>query len=173
MTSVKEMRRHLELYVKKDLFSGIAMPSRSNRRYFPKKTVIRNKMYKTYVKNRFSKIDQENLAEIVKIWQQENKNDDFYFRRYSEIQGTAINEHDEDLDSDKSNENEDDIKLTEGYTRQTMLFVHQTSFQRSVLKRYGNYACFLDATYKTTKYALPLFFLAVKTNVDYQVVGRL
>ena len=29
----------------------------------------------------------------------------------------------------------------------------------------------LDATYKTTKYAIPLFFLAVKANVDYQVAG--
>ena len=31
--------------------------------------------------------------------------------------------------------------------------------------------CLLDATYKTTRYALPLFFLVVKTNVDYQVVA--
>ena len=31
----------------------------------------------------------------------------------------------------------------------------------------------MDATYKTTRYALPLFFLAVKTNVDYQVVASL
>jgi len=29
----------------------------------------------------------------------------------------------------------------------------------------------LDATYKIFLYDLPLFFLAVKTNVDYQVVG--
>ena len=29
----------------------------------------------------------------------------------------------------------------------------------------------LDATFKTTNYAIQLFFLAVKTNVDYQVVG--
>ena len=29
----------------------------------------------------------------------------------------------------------------------------------------------LDATYKTTKYAVPLFFVVVKTNVDYQVVA--
>lgn len=29
----------------------------------------------------------------------------------------------------------------------------------------------LDATYRTTRYALPLFLLAVKTNVDYQVVA--
>ena len=31
--------------------------------------------------------------------------------------------------------------------------------------------CLLDATYKTTCYALPLFFLVIKTNVDYQVVA--
>lgn len=36
---------------------------------------------------------------------------------------------------------------------------------------YCNGICLLDATYKTTKYAIPLFFLAVKTNVDYQVVA--
>ena len=30
---------------------------------------------------------------------------------------------------------------------------------------------FLDATYKTTRYSLPLFFLVVKTNVDYQIVA--
>ena len=29
----------------------------------------------------------------------------------------------------------------------------------------------LDATYRTTRYAIPLFFLVVKTNVDYQIVG--
>lgn len=31
---------------------------------------------------------------------------------------------------------------------------------------------FLDATYKTTKYSLPLFQVAVKTNGDYQVVAE-
>ena len=37
--------------------------------------------------------------------------------------------------------------------------------------RYGNEITFLDATYKTTRYELPLFFLVVKTNVNYAVVG--
>jgi len=52
-----------------------------------------------------------------------------------------------------------------------LLFIHQTKFQMRILKRYGGSICLLDATYKTTKYALPLFFLAVKTNIDYQVVA--
>ena len=31
--------------------------------------------------------------------------------------------------------------------------------------------CVLDATYRTTKYDLPLYFLCVRTNVCFQVVG--
>lgn len=31
--------------------------------------------------------------------------------------------------------------------------------------------CMMDATYRTTKYAFTLFFLCVRTNVRYQVVG--
>ncbi len=31
--------------------------------------------------------------------------------------------------------------------------------------------CLLDATYRTTKYALALWFLCVRTNVSYQIVG--
>ena len=39
------------------------------------------------------------------------------------------------------------------------------------MKKYGNCIALLDATYKTTKYSIPLFFVAVKTNMKYMVVG--
>ena len=39
-----------------------------------------------------------------------------------------------------------------------------------LMRRYGNEMILLDATYKTTRHALPLFFMVVKTNVDYQIV---
>ena len=52
-----------------------------------------------------------------------------------------------------------------------LLFVHQTKFQKRMLKRYGNSICLLHATYKTTKCLLPLFFVVVKTNVNYQAVA--
>ena len=58
-----------------------------------------------------------------------------------------------------------------GVKGRRLLFVHQTEQQRRLIKIYGNSICLLDATYKTTKYAIPLFFVVVKTNVDYQVVG--
>jgi hypothetical protein len=52
-----------------------------------------------------------------------------------------------------------------------LLFIHQTPWQARLLCRYGQELAFLDATYKTTKYSLPLFFVAVKTNVDYIIVA--
>ena len=39
------------------------------------------------------------------------------------------------------------------------------------MKKYDNCIALLDATYKTTKYSIALFFVAVKTNVKYMVVG--
>ena len=41
-----------------------------------------------------------------------------------------------------------------------------------VLTRYGNTLILIDATYKSTKYSIPLFFLCVKTNVSYTVVAE-
>ena len=40
-----------------------------------------------------------------------------------------------------------------------------------LIKRYVNEMILLDATYKTTRYTLPLMFIVVKTNVDYQIVA--
>ena len=52
-----------------------------------------------------------------------------------------------------------------------LLLVHQTEWQRRLLEKYGSQIVLLDATYKTTRYAVPLFFLTVKTNVSYTVVA--
>ncbi len=38
--------------------------------------------------------------------------------------------------------------------------------------KYGNTLTLMDATYKTTKYALPLFMLVVRTNVGYFPVAE-
>jgi len=55
-------------------------------------------------------------------------------------------------------------------SRQTLLFL-QMAWQRRLLLRYSQDKCLLDATYKTSKYALSLFFICVKTNVGYQLVA--
>ena len=50
-----------------------------------------------------------------------------------------------------------------------MLFVYQSAEMKEMFHRYGNELVLLDATYKTTKYTLALFFLVVKTKVNFQV----
>ena len=51
----------------------------------------------------------------------------------------------------------------------TLLFVH---WQQQLMVKYGNTLCLLDATYKTTKYSLPLFFLCVRANSGYIPVAE-
>ena len=51
------------------------------------------------------------------------------------------------------------------------MFLYQSNHMARLLQKYENEMCLLDATYKMTRYALPFFFLVVKTNVDYQVVA--
>ena len=126
-------------------------------------------MYRLHVQKRFSKIDQENVAAGIAEWRRESPTDKFFFRPYAEIDDTALNGNIESV-ADKKRES-CDLRVLSNLSRQKLLVVHQTVFQQHLLRRYGNTACFLDATYKTTKYVLPLFFLAVKTNVDYQVVA--
>ena len=52
------------------------------------------------------------------------------------------------------------------------MWVHQTGWQKELLSRYGNTISLIDATYKTTRYELALFFICVKTNVVYSVVAE-
>ena len=52
-----------------------------------------------------------------------------------------------------------------------MIFVYQSPEMKKLYRRYGKTLLLLDATYKTTKYALPLFFLVVQTNVNYEVAA--
>ena len=49
------------------------------------------------------------------------------------------------------------------------LFIYQVNDMKRIYRKYAPCLILLDATYKATKYALPLYFLAVKTNVNYQV----
>ena len=54
---------------------------------------------------------------------------------------------------------------------QSFPLVFQTALQRYLLKRYGMEMVFLDATYRTTRYAVALFFLCCHTNAGHMVVA--
>ena len=117
-------------------------------------------MYSTKVAQRYSKLDQENLAGLVQNWKAENPDDSFYSRLFKK--------------SEEDKETVQEMVKQMVPLEDRFLFCHQTKFQKRLSARYGNDLILLDATYRTTRYALPLFILCVRTNVKYvEVVMRL
>lgn len=76
---------------------------------------------------------------------------------------------DDDADQITSGEPNDTDHITSDPS--SFLFVHQTEEQKRLLLLYGQEICLLDATYKTSQYDIPLFFLCVNTNVGHSVVA--
>lgn len=158
------MKRHLRQFVKFELFPGQTPPASTNRRYYPTDVDIRNHMYQSCVKRQMLfKTDQENLEKKIENWRQDHPQDSFYFRPCALSSSPIVAEGKVD---DKG-----DVYCAQADTTQNLLFAHQTAWQKCLLNRYGNEITLLDATYKTMRYELPLFFLVVKTNVNYIVVG--
>ncbi|XP_065650796.1 uncharacterized protein LOC136078917 [Hydra vulgaris] len=145
--SVSEMRRLLDSFVSTK-FNSIELPQKTNKRFFPRDETIANHMQKARLTLRRSMIDQECLRDKINEWAMYYPDAKMQFRPKGAIS------------SDK------DLKL-----QNSLLFIYQDKWQQKLLYRYGNKLAFLDTTYRTTKYALPLFFLVVKTNIDYQIVA--
>jgi len=87
---VNEMRRHLRHYVAKVPFKGRPLPPRSNRRFYPTKTDVRNAMYESVVKQRWSKVDQENLQKKIEDWRREGQDDFFFFSALMPRQNSQV-----------------------------------------------------------------------------------
>ncbi|KAK3083109.1 hypothetical protein FSP39_014287 [Pinctada imbricata] len=146
-TSSSCIRSLIELFVRNELFIGQKCPSWIDRRFFPTQRDISNAIYSAKMKAMKSKYDQENLQAHIDDWAKERPEDSFSFS------ATEVNS--------------ENVEETSG----GFFFLYQSSWQKRLLNLYGNELCLLDATYRTTKYAIPLFFLCVKTNVDYSVVA--
>lgn len=164
------MGRHIRQYVKNELFDGQQLPPPTNRRFHPKLVDLRNHMYLATTENRFSKFDQENIDGKIREWQKEDSDDKFFFRPYTESGELSSMDMSPHTTDESDIENPDTSPVIK---KKSLLFVHQTAWQKRLLARYGNDMCLFDATYKTTRLAVPLFFLVVKTNADYQVVGSI
>ena len=145
ITNVQEVKNHLKHYVSHVLCVH-QKPDITDRAYFPTTIDIRNHIYLAQHACQLSKFDQENLKLKIERWKQDNPTSLYFYRPFinSEV-------------SDNS---------------QTLLFVHQEVWQQDLLSRYGNTISLMDATYKTTKYEVALFFVTVKTNIGYSVVAE-
>jgi hypothetical protein len=113
-----------------------------------------------------SSIDQENLQLKIDEWKVSHPGDSFLFRPYTAVDSCEVVDESNNADEVDGN----DAVLIEGRGQTGLLIVYQSAWQKKMLTKYGE-LCLLDATYKTTHYAVPLFFLCVRTNVDYVVVA--
>ena len=107
-----------------------------------------------------SKFDQISLKNLYDEWVKSEKPGKYFFRPYikQDVTPTTMS-------------SENDIPPdTNTQFPQTLLWIYQEEWQQNLLIKYGNTMTLIDATYKTTKYDLPLFFVTVRTNVGYKVV---
>ena len=143
ITSVLEVKRWLDKYVENELFCGVPesqKPRKTNRRYYPCRQDLRNHITRAISAFKYSNDDQESLAHKICEWQAKDPTSKFFYRTRNEIP--------EKQGSNKSQSNEENF-----------LFIHQELWQQRLLERYGNDLVLMDATYKTTKYAIPLLCL--------------
>ena len=145
ITNSIEIQRNVKVFVK-NLF-GSKLPQVLNRRFYPSREDIRKIVYREKKRLMEGKLDQERLREKVLEWTEENSENVVFYRPKS----TEEAEHGGDR----------------------FMFLFQSEWQRRLLAKYSNKMVFLDATYRTTKYALPLFFLCVHTNCGYFVVASI
>jgi hypothetical protein len=78
--STAEVRRHLNSFVKDELFHGEDPPPELSRRYYPTDADIRNILYTSRIGDQKAPDDQINLEIKCKDWQELNPEDFIFYR---------------------------------------------------------------------------------------------
>jgi hypothetical protein len=138
--------------VKRELCHGEDIP-KTNRRYWPSDRDIYNNIYAATRSLRQGKLDLDNLDAFQTKWKDTHKDD-------------LVEYFPSALTNDPPEPSTDFSLPNSGF-----LFVYQSKQQKHLMERYGNDIVLMDATYKTTRYALPLFFLCVPANCCYMTIG--
>ena len=133
------------------------MPLEHNRAFHPTNHDIRNYVGKAKRTLELSRLDQENLSLKVEKWQKSSPQSSFFFWPFRTHPST----------SDCHNPKEEGHSLAEeeeSLFEETLLYVHQEEWQKELLTRYGNTLTLIEATYRTTKYSIPLFFFVCENK---------
>ena len=183
ITDVQTVKRMLRHYVLHDLCKD-QPPNPEDRAYFPFEHDIQNHVQIAKRALQLSCLDQENVQLKIEQWKSLYPDDTHFFRPYIQKEAsesiaassdvTPI-EREGNQGSFIGNDGAGDAYSSSGIPNnceQSLLWVHQTQWQQQLLNRYGNEICLLDATYKTTRYELPLFFVCVRTNCGYSVIAE-
>ena len=126
-------------------------PDALDRAFNPNRDDIRNHIHLAIKAIELSKFDQENLRKKVEK-EESIITRKQYFRPFIKKET-------------------DTSEACEQFS-QKLIWIHQEEWQQKLCLKYGNTISLIDATYKTTKYDLPLFFVCVRTNVGYCVVAE-
>lgn len=178
ITEVHDVRRLLKHYVIHDLCKG-EHPNSSDRAYFPIDTDLRNHIYMAKRALQLSCLDQQNLRLKIDQWRINDPESTHFFRPFVTEDGNASDSTPPSIMKQgghyfNGNDGGDGTTAISdsNHYEQMLMWVHQTTWQKQLLERYGNSISLIDATYKTTQYDLALFFICVKTNVGYSVVAE-
>ena len=131
-------------------------------------------MYRAIIKYRLSWIDQENVSSNVDKWKSRYDREKIYFRPHlhEDSQEDDIQQNSE-IDSEMNDEGtEESVYLTRHRTSRdgkTLLFVHQTTWQRQLLERYADVHCMLVRRY-ILNHQLPPRRGKAKPDFDWQPV---
>ncbi|XP_070394561.1 uncharacterized protein [Dermacentor albipictus] len=169
VTSVKTVESCLRFFVRDVLFSNKLCPPTTCRDFYPTKTDIKNHIQKTLRKDRYSSIDQENVAMYLEQMIEKAPGTRCLFRPYH----VKSMEHHSEGQEEPLDELPycDALETVAQKCEQTLLLCIQTEFMRELMLKYSDDVVCLDATYKTTDYALPLFLIVVKTASSYAIAG--
>ncbi|KAH8025013.1 hypothetical protein HPB51_002427 [Rhipicephalus microplus] len=159
ITSVSDVKKCLHYYVHDVIFANKKKPDSSCRAFFPTHRDISNQIQAVLKKDRFSTVDQESARILIEKIRGEQPESSVVYRPYAARSFVGSSDSD-NVEEGIASECED-----------TLLFCFQTKFMRSMLKKYGGSVVCLDATHKTSDYALPLFLLVVKTPSGYTPAG--
>ena len=80
--------------MRSELFRDESLPPSTSRRFYPKKTDIVHHMYIAAMKTRFTKLDQENLALKIKVWEKQYPSSKIFFRGYGNVTEENNQEYD-------------------------------------------------------------------------------
>ena len=167
ITDIHEVGKFLRHYVMHDLFKD-SPPDPNDRAYFPIASDLRNHIYMAKKALQLSCLNQDNLRLKIEQWESTDPDSIHYFRPYllkSDICASP-SLPDEPAESAKQMSNDDTPPTDDSNCyEQNILWIHQSKWQQHLLERYGNTISLIDATYKTTKYDLALFFICVKTKL--------
>ena len=171
------MKRTAKRYVQTVIFAGEKNPEAHRRRFNPTRKKLKNLVASVKLETQTSKLDQVNLQFQKEEWA---KWADCYFDAYqsgnishfeNDLKANDDSEDDDDEGDDDEGGDDDDGPIENLNEQGKLCFVYQSKSMKRLYRRYCPHVVLLDATYKTTKYLLPLFFLVAKTNVSYQIVG--